>query len=100
MSVFEILGKCTSSHWNVDYVSDGVISMFRLFLSTLVEMGFRSHDFNDEPKISFSSSVERSKLIILDLILGFCTYGISDTFSGNLEQIVSFSSTKYFEKWS
>ena len=42
----------------------------RQFFSTLVEMGSRSHDFDDELKISFliSSSVAYSKEVILDLI--------------------------------
>ena len=42
-------------------------------------MGSRSHDFDDELKISFliSSSVARSKKVILDLISGLCTDGIN-----------------------
>ena len=41
----------------------GVIDMSRQFFSTPVVMGFRSHDFDDKPKISFliSYSVARSK---------------------------------------
>ena len=52
----------------------GVINMSRQFFNTLVEMGSRSHDFNDELKISFliSSSDARSKTFILDLISGVC----------------------------
>ena len=66
-------------------------------------MGSRSHDFEDELKISFlilSSSVARSKTFILDLIHVFCTDGILCTFSGNLERIVLILSTKYVDKWS
>ena len=52
--------------------------MPRQFFNTLVGMGSRSHDFDDELKISFliSSSDARSKTFILDLISGFCTCGI------------------------
>ena len=65
-------------------------------------MGSRSHDFEDELKISFwiSSSVARSKTFILDLISGFCTDGILCTLSGNFERIVSILSAEYLEKWS
>ena len=44
--------------------------MSRQFFNTLVGMGYRSHDFDDELKISFliSSSDARSKTFILDLI--------------------------------
>ena len=61
------------------------------FFTTLVGMGSRSYDFDDEFKISFliSSSVARSKTFILDLIFGFCTDGILCTSSANLERIVS-----------
>ena len=63
-------------------------------------MGSRSHDFDDELKISFliSSSDARSKTFILDLISGFCTCGILCTLPGNLERIVSILSIKYLEK--
>ena len=59
-----------------------------------------SHDFDNALKISFviSSSDARSQTFILDLISGFCTYGIFCTLSGNLEWIVSVLSTKYLEK--
>ena len=65
-------------------------------------MGSRSHDFDDELKISFliSSSVARSKMFILDIISVCCTDGILCTLSGNLERIVFILSTKYLEKWS
>ena len=47
--------------------------MSRQFFNTLVGKGSRSHDFDDEPKISFliSSSDARSKTIILDLFFWF-----------------------------
>ena len=65
-------------------------------------MGSRSHDFDDELKISYliSSSFARSKTFILYLISGFCTDGILSTLSGNLERVVSILSIKYLEKWS
>ena len=68
----------------------------------LVEMGFRSHDVDNEPKVSFliSHSVAHSKTFILDLSCGFCPDKLFCTLSANLEQKVSFSSTKDFEKWS
>ena len=80
----------------------GVINMSRQFFNTLVGMGSRSHDFEDELKISIliSSSDARSKTFILDLIYVFCTCGIFCTLSGNLERIFSILSTKYLEKWS
>ena len=51
----------------------GVIDMSRQFFNTLVGMGSRSHDFDDELKIIFliSSSDARSKTVILDLISVF-----------------------------
>ena len=68
----------------------GVIDMSRQFFSTLVGMGSRSHDFDEELKISLSisSSDARSKTFILDLISVFCTCGIFCTLSGHLERIV------------
>ena len=68
----------------------------------LVGMGSRSHDFDDELKISFliSSSDAVSQTFILDLISGFCTCGIFCTLPGNLDWIVSILSTKYLEKRS
>ena len=47
--------------------------MSREFFSTLVRMGFRSHDFDDESKKGFliSSSVAHSKSFILDSISVF-----------------------------
>ena len=50
----------------------------KTIFSTLVEIGFRSHDFDDETKISFSisSSVSHSKNVFLDFISGFCTWDI------------------------
>ena len=47
--------------------------MSRQFFNTLVGMGSRSHDFDDELQISFliSSSDARSKTLILDLISVF-----------------------------
>ena len=69
----------------------GVTNISRKFFSTLVGMGSRSHDFDDELKINFliSSSVARSKEFILDLISGFCTDAILCTLSGNLKQKVA-----------
>ena len=77
-------------------------NLSRQFFSTLVGMGSRSHDFDDELKISFliSSSVACSKTFILDPISVFCTDGILCTLSENLERTVSIVSTKYLEKWS
>ena len=53
-------------------------------------MGSRSHDFDDELEIRFliSSSVARSKTLILDRISVFYTDGILCILSGNLERIV------------
>ena len=78
----------------------GVINV--LFFNTLVGMGSRSHDFDDELKISvlISSSDALLKTSFLDLISGLCTGGVFCTSSGNLERIVSILSTKYLEKWS
>ena len=80
----------------------GVVNISRQFFTTLVGMGSRSHDFDDELKISFliSSSFARSKTFILDLISGFSTDGIMCTLSGNLERVVTILSKKYLEKWS
>ena len=47
----------------------GVINMSRQFFNTLVGMGSRSHDFDDELKISFL--ISSSKTFILDLISVF-----------------------------
>ena len=54
----------------------GVNNISRQFFSTFVGMGSRSHDFDDELKISFliSSSVARSEEFILDLISFFCLH--------------------------
>ena len=71
----------------------GVINISRQFFIFFVGMGSRSHDFDDELKISFLISSS-------DLISGFCTDGIFCTLSGNLERVVSIFSTKYLEKWS
>ena len=51
----------------------GVINMSRQLFNTLVGMGYRSHNFDDELKISFliSSSDARLKALILDLITVF-----------------------------
>ena len=51
----------------------GVINISIQFFSTHVKMGSRSHDFEDEPKISLliTPSVADSKKVILDLISGF-----------------------------
>ena len=51
----------------------GVIIMSRQFFNMLVGMGSKSHDFDDELKISFliSSSDARSKTFISDLISVF-----------------------------
>ena len=80
----------------------GFIYMSRQFFNTFVGMVSRSHDFDDDLKISFliSSSDALSKTIILDLISVFCTGGIFCTFSGNLERIFLVLSTQYLEKWS
>ena len=59
-------------------------------------MGSRSHDVDDELKISFliSYSVARSKEFILDLISVFCTDVILCTLSGNLERVIAILSTR------
>ena len=77
-----------------------ITNISRQYFSTFVEMGSRSHDFDDELKIIFliSSSVARSKEFILDLIFGFCTDGILCTLSGNLERIIAILSTKCLQK--
>ena len=51
----------------------GVTNISRQYFSTFVGMGSRSHDSDDELKISFltSYSVARSKEFILELISGF-----------------------------
>ena len=51
----------------------GVINISIQFFSTHVKMGFGSHDFEDELKISFliTPSVADSKKVILDLISVF-----------------------------
>ena len=79
----------------------GVINMSRQFFNTFVGMGSRSHDFDDELKISFSisSSDARSKSFILDLISGFCTCGIYCTLSRNLERILSILPGEMITKW-
>ena len=61
----------------------GVTNISRQFFSTLVGIGFRSHDFDEELKISFlmSSSVARSKEFIFDIISVFYTDGILCTLS-------------------
>ena len=76
--------------------------MSRQFFSTLVGMGSRSHDFDDELKISFSISysVVRSKTLFFNKIYVFYTDEIFCTLSGYLDRIVLFLTTKYFEKWS
>ena len=49
MSFFEILRECTS--FNGNYVSDGSYYYVNpIFFNTLVGMGSRSHDFDDELK--------------------------------------------------
>ena len=75
MSFFAILMKCSllvSIEMLIILVM-GAINRSRQFFSTLVEMESRSHDFDDELKISFliSSSVARSETFILDLISVF-----------------------------
>ena len=77
----------------------GVTNISRQYFSTFVGMGSRSHDFDDELKISFliSSSVARSKKIF-DLISGFCSDEILCTLSGNLERIIAILSTIFLEK--
>ena len=78
----------------------GVTNISRQFFSTVVEMGSRSHDFDDELKTSYliSSSVARSKEFILDLSSVFCTAGILSTLSRNLERIAAILSTTSLEK--
>ena len=51
----------------------GVTNISRQYFSTLVGMGSKSHDFDDELKICFliSSPVARSKEFISDLISVF-----------------------------
>ena len=91
MSFFEILRNVLVTIEMLIMSGMGVINMSRQS---------RSHDFDDEHKISFliSSSDARSKTFILDLISGFRTCGIFCTSSGNLERIVSILSTKYLDK--
>ena len=76
--------------------------MSRQFFNTLVGMGSRLHNFDDELKISFliSFSDAFSKTFILDrpIIYVFRTGGIFCTLCGNVERIVSILSTKYLEK--
>ena len=78
----------------------GVTNISRQYFSLFVEIGSRSHDFDDELKMSFiiSSSVARSKKFILYLISVFCTDRILCTLSGNLERIIAIVSTKCLEK--
>ena len=79
----------------------GVIYILsRQFFSALAGEGSRSHDFDDELKISFLifSSVTLSKTFIMGLISVFYTDGIFCTLSGNLEWMVSILSTKYLKK--
>ena len=56
----------------------GVINISRQFFSTLVGMGSRSHDFDDELKISFLSSysVARSKTFIFGS--NFCFFALME----------------------
>ena len=86
MSIISVMGV-------TNYIS-------RQFFSTFVGMGSRSHDFDDELKLSFliSSSVARSKEFILYQISVFCTHGILCTLSGNCERMIAISSTKCLEK--
>ena len=100
MSFFDFLGNVLVSIEMLIISVMGVTSISRQYFSTFVEMGFRSHDFDDELKISFliSSSVARSKEFILNLISGFCTDGILYTLSGNSERIIAILSTKCLEK--
>ena len=102
MRLFYILMKVLVSIEILVMSVKGVISMSRQLFSMLVGMRFKSHDFDDEPNISFliSSSVARSKTNTLNLISSFCVDGIFITLSGNLKRIVSISSTKYLEKLS
>ena len=78
----------------------GVTNISRQHFSTFVGRRFRSHDFDDELKISFliSSSVARSKEFILNLISGFFTDVILCALSANLERIIAILSTKCLEK--
>ena len=76
----------------------GVINMSIIVFNTLVGMGSRSHDFDDELKIRFLilSCGARSETFILDLIsfFLFCTLSV------NLERIVTILYTKYLDKLS
>ena len=78
----------------------GVINMSRQFFNTLLGIGSRSHDFDDELNISFliSSSDARSKTFILTLISVFCTCCIFCSSSGHFKLIGSILLTKYLEK--
>ena len=80
----------------------GAINISRHFFSTLVGMGSRSHDFDDELKISFliSFSVARSKTFILDLISVFLHRWNTVYFIRKFGRAVSILSTKYLDKWS
>ena len=99
MSFFDFLGNVLVSIKILIISVMGVTNISRQYFSTFVGMGSRSHDFDDELKISFliSSSVARSK-DNLDLISVFCSYGILCTLSGNLERIIAILSTKCLEK--
>ena len=65
-------------------------------------MGSRSHNFDDELKISFliSSSVARSNEFISDLISVFFALVEYYLKSGNLEWTIAILSTKCLEKCS
>ena len=84
----------------------GVINISRQFFNTLVGMGSRSHDFDDELTKVFNFKLfnfifcRTFKMFNLNLISVFCTDGIFCTSFGNLKRIVSILSTRYLEKWS
>ena len=92
MSFFDFFGNVFRSIEMLIISVMGVTIISKQFFSTLVGMGSRSHDFDDELKISFliSSSAARSKEFINDLISGFCTDGILCTLSGSLERMLQF----------
>ena len=99
MSFFDFLANVLVSIEMLIISVMGVTNISRQNFSTFVGMGSRSHDFDDELKISILlSSVARSREFILELISGFCTDGILCTLSGNLELIIAILSTKCLEK--
>ena len=95
MRFFKILRKCTSFHWNCNYVSDGSYQYVKTILL---------HACGNGVQITWFRQWAQNKLLnfkfIFDLISNFRTGGIFCTLTGNLEGIVSILSAIYFETWS